>query len=266
MTGDPLHSLFEPGRWPVFALISARVSGMVLIAPLWSMPGMPRAVRAGVVVLLSLLLMPLAPQLRVPDATLALPLPIAGEVMVGLLIGLTAAVLVHGATLAGEVISIQMGLSVGHALAPMPELEVSSVGQLQSILALLVYASMGGHLMLIRGLADSLTVLPPGTLPSFDAAGRSAAMLAGTLFTCALRVAGPVMVALLLANLAIAILGRAVPQINAMMISFPLTIGLGLLVLGLAMPAIGSALAGWVDGLPRDIDAVLQALPAGGRP
>lgn len=258
---DPLHALFQPGRWPVFALVSARVSGLMLMAPLWSMPGLPKTVRAAVVVLLTLLLMPLVPDARVPEAALALPLPLAGELMIGLLIGLTAAVIVYGVTLGGEVISLQMGLSLGHALAPTPEVEVSSVGQLQSVLALLIYASVGGHLMLIRGLADSLAVLPPGVLPSFEGAGRSAAMLFGTLFSTAVRAAAPVMVALLLANVAIAILGRAVPQLNAMMVSFPITIGLGLLVLGLALPAIGGAVVGWVQGLPRDVTSVLQTLP-----
>lgn len=262
MLADPLHALFEPGRWPVFALVSARVSGLMLMAPLWSMPGLPKMVRAGIVVLLTLLLMPLVASVRVPEAALALPLPLAGELMVGLLIGLTAAVIVYGVTLAGEVISLQMGLSLGHALAPTPEAEVSSVGQLQSVLGLLIYASVGGHLMLIRGLADSLSVLPPGVLPSFEAVGRSGALLFGTLFSTALRAAAPVMVALLLANVAIAILGRAVPQLNAMMVSFPITIGLGLLVLGLALPSIGGAVVGWIEGLPRDLAGVVSTLPA----
>ena len=237
--GFPL-ALLDPGAWPTFVFVTARLTGLMLTAPLWSMTAMPRAIRAAVTVVLALLLTPLAPRVTVPEQLLELPLPLALELVLGLGIGLTAGVLVHGASLAGEVISLQMGLSLGPALATVPELEVPSVGQLQSLLALLVYVAMGGHLILLRGLADSLQVLPPATALDLAGGAHLAARLGGALFASALGIAAPVMVTLLLVNVALSILSRAVPQLNAMMVSLPLTIGIGLLMLGLALPLLAA--------------------------
>ena len=66
------------------------------------------------------------------------------------------------------------------------------------------------------------------------------------------------MVSLLLANLALAILTRAVPQLNAIMVSFPLTIGLGLLMIGVSMPIIASAIHGWIQDLPTSVGVVID--------
>ena len=68
------------------------------------------------------------------------------------------------------------------------------------------------------------------------------------------------MVALLLTKLALAILGRAVPQLNAMMVSFPITIGVGLVMFGLSLPVVSNVIARWVQELPASTDGLLLHL------
>jgi flagellar biosynthesis protein FliR len=265
MIPDLLGQMLAPGRWPAFVLVSARLSGLMLTAPLWSMTNLPRLARAAITVLLAVMLLPSVPATRLPDEMLALPLPLALELVVGLVIGLTAAILVQGVALAGEVISLQMGLSLAPQLAPMPDLQVSGVGLILSNLVVLIYVGIGGHLMLLRGLADSLRTLPPG-LPMDLAGGRDAAVAVGGMFRCAVSAAAPVMVTLLIAEVTIALLSRAVPQINAMMISFPVSIGVGLVMTGAALPFVAASIEGWMHQLPGSVDALvgaLRAAPAG---
>jgi flagellar biosynthesis protein FliR len=265
MIPDLFGQIMAPGRWPAFVLVSARLSGLMMIAPLWSMTNLPRLARAAITVLLSVMLLPSVPALTLPDQVLALPLPLAMELIVGLVIGLTAAILVQGVALAGEVVSLQMGLSLAPQLAPIPDLQVSGVGLILSNLVLLIYVGIGGHLMLLRGLADSLQTLPPG-LPMDLAGGRDAALAVGALFRCGVSAAAPMIVALLLAEMTIALLSRAVPQINAMMISFPIAIGVGLIMTGAALPFLATSIEGWVHQLPGSVDALVGALrtvPAG---
>jgi flagellar biosynthetic protein FliR len=265
MIPDLFGQIMAPGRWPAFVLVSARLSGLMMIAPLWSMTNLPRLARAAITVLLSVMLLPSMPATTLPDQVLALPLPLAMELVVGLVIGLTAAILVQGVALAGEVVSLQMGLSLAPQLAPMPDLQVSGVGLILSNLVLLIYVGIGGHLMLLRGLADSLQTLPPG-LPMDLAGGRDAAQAVGGLFRCGVSAAAPMIVALLLSEMTIALLSRAVPQINAMMISFPVAIAVGLIVTGAALPFLATSIEGWVHQLPGSVDALVGALrtaPAG---
>jgi flagellar biosynthetic protein FliR len=265
MIPDLFGQVLAPGRWPAFVLVSARLSGLMLTAPLWSMANLPGRARAAITVLLSIVLLPSVPATRLPDELLALPLPFALEMVVGIVIGLTAAILVQGVALAGEVISLQMGLSLAPQLAPMPDLQVSGLGLILSNLVLLIYVGIGGHLVLLRGLADSLRTLPPG-LPMELAGGRAAILAAGGVFRCAVSAAAPVMVTLLLAEMSVALLSRAVPQINAMMISFPVSIGVGLVMTGAALPFLATSIEGWVHQLPGGVAALvgaLQAAPAG---
>jgi flagellar biosynthetic protein FliR len=259
MTGLPdfLTPALAPERWPTFALITARVGGLMLTAPGWSGTTLPAMVRTALTVVLAIVLLPAAPVATLSDHVLDMSLPMAGEIAIGVVIGLAAAVLVQAVGLAGEVISMQMGLSIAPALAPVPEMQVVGLGQISTLLAILIYLSLGGHLMLLHALASSLRTLPPGGGIVYTAGGPAATALAGQLFSCAASAAGPVMVTLLLTNIALAILSRAVPQMNAMMVSFPITIGVGLLMFAVSLPNVSSVVARWVQELPRGVDGLL---------
>lgn len=255
-----LGPLFSPAAWPTFVCVSARLVGMMLIAPIWSMTAVPRATRAAIAVLLAAMLLPGAPRAVLPDEAALVPLVILSDLLVGLAIGLTAAVLFHGVALAGEVVSLQMGLSLGQALAPMIEIQTEGVGQVQGLFALTIYLSLGGHLMLLEGVAGSLVAIPPGTLGNFASGGALAASLGNGVFLTAARVGAPVIATLFLTNVALALLNRAVPQLNTMMVSFPLTVAVGLLIVGLALPVVGNASAEWTGRLGSLTASVIEAL------
>ena len=259
MVGVPdfLGAALTPEKWPTFALLTGRLGGLMMTAPAWSGTTMPRLIRTALTIVLAILLLPAAPAAAMPDHVLDLPLPMAAEIAIGVVIGLSAAVLVQACGLAGEVMSMQMGLSIAPALAPVPEMQVVGVGPITTTLAILIYLSLGGHLMLLRAFAESLHTLPPGAGIEFTGGGPVAVALAGQLFSCAASVAAPVMVTLLLTNIALAILSRAVPQLNAMMVSFPLTIGVGLIMFAVSLPNVSTVVARWVQELPASVNGLL---------
>ncbi len=264
MTPELLR-LIGVGDWPAFVLVSARVAGLFLTAPLWSTTGLPRSVRSAAAVLFSVALVPaVLPVAPIPDDVLAAAVMLAGETLLGLAIGLTGALLMHGVLVAGEVASLQMGLSLGQAIGSMPEGASVGVGQLNGYFASLIYLSLGGHLTLYQALAASFAAVPPGRAVLGVAGGRMVAELAGTVFSAGIRATAPVMVALLLANLALAILGKAVPQLNVMMLSFPITIAVGMIALGASLPFLAAYLAGQVDMLPALLGRTISSFqPAG---
>lgn len=252
MMPDFIRGVLAPGNWPTFVFVTARLTGLMMVGPLWSMSMLPRTIRGAAIVLFAIMLLPVTPRVTMPEAAMLLPIPLAMEVLIGVAIGLTAAVIVQGVAYAGEIVAIQMGLALGPALSPMADLEVSGVGQIKGLLALLIYIAVGGHLMLLRGLAESLQSIPPGASVGLDS-GSNCILLFGSLFSTAIRTASPVMVALLLTNAALAILNRAVPQLNAMMVALPLTIGVGLIMLGAALPFLANNIGGWMNALPADV-------------
>jgi flagellar biosynthetic protein FliR len=252
-----LNEVLTPEQWPTFVFITARLIGLGMTAPLWLMPTFPHSARAAIIAVLAIVLLPGAPKTAIPEQALEVPLPLAMELVIGISIGLTAAVIIQGAAYAGDVLSLQTGLSLGAALSG-GDVPGAGLGQLKSLTALLIYVTMGGHLTLLRGLSDSLQVVPPGLPLNVVDGGLSAAATVGMVFTSAVRVAAPAMVALLLTNLALAILSRAVPQLNVIMVSFPITIGLGLVMIGASLPIFGAAISGWVSNLPAAVSAVIS--------
>jgi flagellar biosynthesis protein FliR len=255
---DFITEIMSPRNWPTFVFVSARLTGLIMAAPLWSMSTWPRSARGAAVVLLAILLLPGSPKTVLSERMLDLPIALAMEILVGIVIGMSAAVIVQGIGTAGEVLSMQMGLALGPVLAPLPELQVHGIGQLKSFLALLIYTSAGGHLILLKGLSDSLHSLPPGMPMSCDNGARAGVMLLSTMYSTAIRAAAPVMVSLLLTNLALAIMTRAVPQLNVMMVALPITIGIGLVMVGASLPFVAAALQGWMSDLPAAIRSLVD--------
>lgn len=262
-----LADALAPIRWPTLILISARVVGLMLVGPLWSQASVPAQLRGAMVIALSLMLLPTVPAGAVPDELALVPFPILADLMMGIAIGLTGAVMIQGVAMAGEIASMQMGLQLGPTLSPLAEGSTSGVGELATMLATAVYVTLGGHLVLFGGLARSFQAVPPGGVIDMARGAQLLVTLAGTIFSTAVRVAAPFIVALILANVALVVLNKAVPQLNAMAVAFPVTIAVGLVVLGAALPLMVQFVGRAVHALPAQVDAVVGTLaPAGGGP
>ena len=248
-----------PDNWPTLVLVTSRVAGLFLVAPVWSMRAIPSKIRGAVAVLLAFVLLPAVDTAVLPDAVIALPLLIASEVLFGVILGMAAGMFVHAIVLGADVISVQMGLAIARTLLPGSGESSTTVGQLQSLMALALYMTIGGHLSLIVGLESSLRVLQPGGLWELMVGWGAFIALVGSVFSTAMRVAAPIMVAMVLTNLALAILGKAVPQLHVLMVAFPITINVGLIILGASLPFIAMLITGWIDGLPALLDGIIGA-------
>jgi flagellar biosynthetic protein FliR len=248
-----------PAHWPTLVLVSARMVGLMLAAPLWSFASMPRSIRGALVIVFTVTVLPTVHETPLPPDFLGLVMPLASELLLGLSIGMVGAVFTAGMGLAGEAATLQMGLNLGPSLSPMAEANVTGIGDLETMLALAIYATLGGHLVLLTGVAGSFQSIPPGGAIDMVQGGRAVASLAGTVFVVAVRAAAPIIAALLLANLGLAILSKAVPQLNAMAVGFPITIGLGLVVLGASLPYTGPFVARWVGGMGSSVGTLVDA-------
>jgi flagellar biosynthesis protein FliR len=258
--GPLVERLLGAGAMPVFVCLTARLGGLFMVAPLWSLSTLPRMVRTALVVMLAVTLLPSAPAVVLPSDPVGMPLTLATEFAIGIAIGLGAAALVQAMALAGEVVATQMGLQMAPLFAPLPELQVSGIAQLQTLLAIAIYVRLDGHLLLLEGLAASLRVLPPGALLHPAGITGSLASVGAMLFGAAIRAAAPVMATLLLTQLVLAVMSRAIPQLNAMTVSLPLAVAAGLVMIGLTLPLVGGVLEHGARELPGHVDRVLHAL------
>lgn len=255
--------LFAPGSPQTLVLLAARVGGLIAVAPIFSTKSVPVMVRTGLVILLTALLQPmaLAQTTSIPQIS---PETFVGETLVGFSLGLGAALLVGAASLAGDLMGIQIGLSGAAVLDPINNSSENVLGTFGNLFAITLLLAVDAHLVMIDAIARSVRIIPIGG--GIHAEGMLAlARTAGVLFGLGLQFAAPVIAAVLVANTALAILGRAAPQLNILSVAFPIQIGVGLFALGASVPFIGAFYHGWSGVYDNTLDHVFSALVRGGR-
>ncbi|WP_447972084.1 flagellar biosynthetic protein FliR [Nitrospira sp. Kam-Ns4a] len=244
-------------------VVLTRVAGILAAWPLLGSRAIPVPVKAGVALMLALVLLPFARAAAPPDDALLLGAGLTAEFLVGLTIGLATRALFAGIEMAGELIGTQMGLGVVQLVDPASAQQLGVIGQLVLLLASLLFLSLDGHLLVVDAIATSLTVIPPfgARLPA--ALVEDVLRVTQGLFLVALKLAAPVMATLLVVNLVLAALGRAVAQINVFLLSFPITIAGGLLVAGAALPFAAGLIEAELVRLADTVHGLIRGLGDG---
>lgn len=219
-----------------FLLPLFRIAALLMSMPIIGTQLVPMRVRLYLALAICLLLAPTLPAMPPIDAlSLRSIMLIAQEVLIGVMLGFTLQLFFHAFLIAGQIVSMQMGLGFASMIDPTNGVSVPVVGQFFLMLVTLLFLAMNGHLVVFEVLAESFVTLPVGEGLLTDHYWTLATKL-GWVFGAALMLVLPAITALLVVNLAFGVMTRAAPQLNIFSIGFPLT-----LVLGLAIVWIGMA-------------------------
>jgi flagellar biosynthesis protein FliR len=141
-------------------------------------------------------------------------------------------------------IDTQIGFNFGSLINPVDNTQSGSMSQLYSMVGILVFLVIDGEAWVIRGLSRTYELVPMLATPSIDKMTAAVASAFAGIFTAALEVAAPVLLALILTDVAFGVVSRVVPQMNIFAVGFPAKIIVGLLVVAAALPFMGSWLYG----------------------
>jgi flagellar biosynthetic protein FliR len=245
-------------------IVFMRISGFVFTAPVFGSRLIPVAVKVWFSVLFGLALLPIVEIAGgLPDfASLGYFLLAAREVLLGILIGFVSTFFIYGVEFAGHVLGLQMGFSASTLFDPFSRTDVSVIGRFQGLLAVVLFLTMNGHHVLLSGFAASYAAVPPS---GAGIGAGSAELIAATanIFTVAVRISIPVLSALFVVEVGLAMLAKTVPQMNIFVVGFPLKIVVGLAVLGLSMPYFAYVLSRAIAGTNADLGSVLGAVGGG---
>ena len=224
-------------------LVSARVAGATMIAPVLGPTQIPAMARVILVIGLSAFIVAALPltAIKVPMNVFALAAAALGEVVYGLAFAFGFIVAYAATQVAGRALDVQVGFGAAAVLNPATRAFSPLLGSVFGMLMIAAFLALDGHLLLIKALAASIATAPPGSiltdLPAAAIVNHSAAT-----FTFGLALAAPVMFMLLLADLAMAVFARSMPQLNVFVLGFAVKIVLGLTGLALAVRFAGAAL------------------------
>ena len=247
----------------LWLLAMIRPSATFLVAPIFGASSVPVQLR---LVLALALAVPLVGQGLVtlpPPGTpmLIVGVVIAGEVMIGIAMGLVVQTAFASATMAGEVIGNSMGLGFASMIDPSSNQHNPALGQLLMVLATFLFFAMDGHLLLIRAIIDSFVRMPVGHVGDGGSMAASVIGFGGAMFAAGLAIALPVGFATVLVQLVMAMLARSAPQLNLFAIGLPATLIAGIAMLAIGLPEIGASIG---NSLTLAIDAATaMSAPAG---
>lgn len=226
ITYDQLNAWLVIFFWPF-----CRLSGFIMACPVFGHSSVPTRAKIGLAAVLAVVAGPLINNpVNLPVASWAGLLIIVTEIAIGIAIGMVMKMTLASIQAAGEMISMQMGLSMAMVYAPDTGSQSSVLGRFLYMGALLMFLALNAHLVLIQIIVESFRALPPGSALDLDL-GKALALHAATIFASGLLLSLPVVITLLIINLAMGILNRTAQQLSVFSIGFPVTLGAGLLLL-----------------------------------
>lgn len=235
-------SLFE--RWlSLFAFPLSRIFGFVASAPIWATGGLPRQVRLLLGLSLVLCLAPSIPEAKVPDIN---PASVQGleilatQMLVGICMGLSARIIYAALDIAGEYIGYQMGLGFATFYDPVDSAQTPVMAEFLTLLGILLFLALNGHLIYVMTLSKSFVIIPVSDFANTFGVKNFAhlANLGSIMFSLGLSLCMPIVITLLVFNVALGVLTRASPQLNIFALGFPITLLGGFILLGFALPTM----------------------------
>lgn len=243
-----------------YLMVLARIGGMFGFAPVFGSHNIPKQAKAALSLVLALVIFPgvSAPPGGYPENLISYALCIGKEIGVGIVIGYVAALITVSVQLAGHLIDMQIGFGLVNIVDPISGRQITVIGQFQYIIAILLFLGTNSHHVLLTAVRESYHLVPIAEFTLSKACQTGIIALFRNMFSLAFRIAAPVTCALLLTDVVMAVLARAVPQMNVFIVGFPLKIASGLLVLAITIPVFAGLLRGSFHELEQSIALVLR--------
>jgi len=229
----------------VFMMVLTRISTFFLVVPIFGSESIPATMKIAATVMLSIFFSIINPQaagLGISGAeqgsAIGAILLLSGEAAYGLALGAIANIIFSAVKLAGRIMEDQMGLSMAEIIDPMSEERGTPLAGLLEMIFILTFLAANGHHLLIKVIHRSYELFPAGKIPTMATLAGNMLEATSVMLVAGLRLAAPVLAALLVLLVALAILSRIVPEMDIFFISFPLRILLGFIIVVALVPFI----------------------------
>lgn len=247
-------------QFHVFLLVLLRVSALLIVAPIFGHRNYLNQAKVGLAFMVSLVIFPLvaAHHPLVPDGLYPYVFMMIREAVLGLVLGYAVLLLFIGIQFAGQLAGLQMGLDIVDVIDPHSSGQISIIGQYLNILAILILLTIDGHHLVLQGLARSFEVIPLGGVQLKEVVMLKLIALTSEVFIIAIKISAPVILALFLVSVALGVLARTVPQMNILVVGFPVQLAAGLGVLIASLPLFYLLMHKLITALSRHLAVLID--------
>lgn len=227
-------------QFGLFLIVLTRISGIFIISPFLGSRNIPMRVRIGVAFAFALILFPtLLPSIQnmvIPETLFGYVYVILLELFVGWAIGFIAYLSFAVIHVAGQLLDLQVGFAMINVLDPTTGQQVPLLGSFQYNLAIIIFLVTNSHYILIKALFESFNMVPLMTVAVNESLLKLVVDMVTMSFNVGIKIALPVLSAIILTDVALGILARTMPQMNIFVVGIPAKIFIGIFVLAFALP------------------------------
>ncbi len=245
-----------------FILTFMRLSLVVFMLPVFGGDSAPKVVKGAVCMVLTLAVFPALSVSghAMPEHPFDLIRILASEAVLGLTLALAIEFVFAAIQTGGQLLGFQMGFTMINIADPMTGTSVSITSHFLYLVSLLTFMTLNGHLYMLQALAKTFEVIPPGHLVIGPAIVHQILDLSSIMFSLAVKIAAPVIASLFLVELALALMGRAAPQMNLLQLGFPLKIGVGFFFMGMLFTIMARHIADFITEIGPLFSNLINAM------
>ncbi|WP_291327234.1 flagellar biosynthetic protein FliR [Desulfovibrio sp. UCD-KL4C] len=252
---------FSPNDLMSFYLTFFRVSIVLFMLPFFGSNSIPNMLKAALAIVLTIAIWPAVSfdGSLMPSNPYNIALMILGELVLGLTLGIIINVVFSAIQTGGNFIGVHMGLSMVNVLDPMTGVNEAVTAHFLYMCSILVFLALNGHLYLISGLVDSFKYIPPGQIFINETLVTQIMTISTELFVLAVKVASPIIASIFVVDLALALISKMSPQMNVLMLGFPLKIMVGFYFLSMVFTILAIFIGDFVHTLPAYMLNIIKA-------
>lgn len=246
-------------------LVFLRASSFLLILPLFSVRQMPVAVRIALAGIFAYLVnLTGIVSVVMPDHWMDTIFLMAIEIGTGLLMGFFIRLIFYGFEMAGQIITMETGMAMSTMFNPFEGQNSAVFSSLLFYFSVIIFLSLDLHHEVVAAFFHSYNVLPIGGAVITDELAGAVIRKSVQLFWVALEMAAPIICVSFTVTLMFAVFGRAVPQMNVFILSFPIRVMAGISIFGLSTTLFASYIQGYISAIPNDITNLIYLMAGQG--
>ncbi len=237
-----------------------RIGSFIMTLPFFGSAGTTVPVRVGIAFFISIAVFPMVPTVYMPDTFAAYLTGIGSELLIGILIGFACLMFMGIGQIAGYLAGLQIGLRMAQLVNPFNDSNMSIVGQFYFFLMTLILLAINGHLYMLRGMFDSFRFIPLMGMSMNGDICRKMLEIFIYVFNTGVQLAAPVLFVGLIINIGKGLLSKTAPEINILMIGFPIAIILGTHMLRSTLPMSAMLMKTLLHRMFNDIYVLLRLM------
>lgn len=229
--------LFD-GRILAFVLVLTRVSAFMMSAPIFSWIAIPVRIKVAVAFLTSIFFAIITPAVGDVESVLSVTLFVANEVIYGIAMGISATMLYSVIKMCGRIVERQMGMAMAEVMDPFTGDRSQPIGMILEILFIMLLLSADIHHVFLMTISSSFDAFGLGTRPEIGTLLIGIVSTGSMMLVMSLKLAVPIIGIFMVLTVMLGVLARIAPEMNIFFLSFPVRIGLGLIMVVYLVPFI----------------------------